>query len=329
MRDFKTIRIGERAFELDVWIYGDTLSDRQPLVILHSIEFAVPPSDSFCEQMWRDGLQVIFIRRAGYGHSSPLPMALMTKETVTNGATAAAEAVVIRQCFAKLGLEDIILLSIGSANPMVYRLVHLAPEIAFTFFVNPMFNQEIWQVFTPLWFRNMLKQIVTSRSGLHVALRGMKALLRRDPISFYQHIFNKNPSDLEYVAENKTDYFEAAEISLQTTGSQLYYDTIMCLGHDPSLKDNVFSRVKGAVIIGRESVDHWRTQMEFEAARVGLPVIKAPAGDLLCAYASPETLLSALRVHRSVSCSVEQKYALSNLSENLLVRHHSENYVPN
>ena len=319
-RAFQIIRVGERAFELELWIYGDTLSDRQPLVILHSIEFAVPPNQSFCEQMWDNDLQVIFIRRAGYGRSSPIPTALLTKQTVTSGATAAAEAAIVRQCFSKLFLEDIILLSMGSANPMVYRLVHLAPEIRFTFFVNPMFNQEIWQVFIPAWFQSMLNQIVTCRSGLHVAHKGMQLLLRRDPVAFYKHIFEKNQDDLGYVSEHAEDYEEAGTLSLETSASQLYYDTIMCLSHDPTLKDGLFRNIHSAILIGRDSHEHWRRQMELEAARVGLPIIYAPAGDLLCAYNSPDTLLEAISTQSRTTCVEEQKYALSKLSENPKLR---------
>ena len=315
-RAFQVIRVGERAFDLEVWIYGDTLSERQPLVILHSIEFAVPPDDAFCQQMWDNNLQVIFIRRAGHGQSSPLPPVLLSKQTVTSGATAAAEAAIIRQCFAKLELENIILMAIGSANPMVYRLVHMAPEIRFTFFVNPMFNQEIWEVFTPVWFQKMLKQIVTSRSGLHVAHKGMQMLLRRDPVAFYNHIFAKNPDDLEYVSQNTKDYEESGALSLGTKPSQLFYDTIMCLGHDPTLKDGVFRNIYGTILIGADSSELWRTQMKSEAARVGLPVIMAPAGDLLCAYSSPDTILQAIATQARIRCVTAQKQALSKLPEN-------------
>ena len=293
-RDFEIIRVGQRAFEFEVMIYGGALSDRQPLLILHSIEFAVPPSQSFCDTMWKNGLQVIFVRRAGYGRSSPLPQVLLSRKSIVNGATAAAEAVMLQQLIETLQLENVTLMANGSSNPVAYRLVQFSPQIQFTLFINPIFNQEVWNVFTPVWFRKMLKQIVTSKSGLQVAFRGMKLLIRRDPIAFYQHIFAKNIADLDYVQCHADDYREAGNICLSVNANQLFYDTIMCLGHDPMLKNGFFANVTGAVLIGRESGDLWRRQMIRETQRVQLPLLFAPRGDLLCAYASPELVLDTV-----------------------------------
>lgn len=179
-RSFNLVRVGEAAFEFDVMIYGGKRSHLRPLLICHSIEFPVPPSEMFCGAMQAAGLQVIFVRRAGFGRSSPLPQALVTDALIRSGATAMAEAVMMRQLMTKLGLSNAVLLAMGSSNLVAYRLVKLAPEITFTVFTNPVFNQDIFEVFTPDWFRAMLKQIVTSKSGLKVAIQGMKLLIRKD-----------------------------------------------------------------------------------------------------------------------------------------------------
>lgn len=292
--DFEIIRVGQRAFEFEVMIHGGALSDRQPLLILHSIEFAVPPSQAFCDAMWKNGLQVIFVRRAGFGRTSPLPQVLLSKKSIVNGATAAAEAAMLQQLIEALRLENVILMANGSSNPVAYRLVQFSPQIQFSLFINPIFNQEIWNVFTPVWFRKMLKQIVTSKSGLQVAFRGLKLLIQRDPIAFYQNIFAKNDADLNYVQCHADDYREAGDICLSVDANQLFYDTIMCLGHDPMLKDGFFANVPGAILIGRDSGDLWRRQMIREAQRVQLPLLFAPRGDLLCAYASPELVLDTI-----------------------------------
>lgn len=293
-RDYEIIRVGQRVFEHEVMIYGGQLCDRQPLLILHSIEFAVPPSQSFCETLWKNGLQVIFIRRSGYGRSSPMPQVLLSKRNIVNGSTAAAEAVMVQKLIETLGLENVILMAIGSSNPMVYRLVQFSPQIQFTFFVNSMFNQEVWNVFTPVWFRKMLRQIVTSKSGLQVAFKGLKLLIQRDPIAFYNHIFSKNQADLDYVSANAEDYRVAGEICLGVSANQLFYDTTMCLGHDAMLKDNFFESTSGAVLIGRESSDLWQAQMVRESQRVRLPLIYSPTGDLLCAYTSPDLVMETI-----------------------------------
>lgn len=296
-RRFQLIRVGEFGSTFEVMIYGDQLRDMQHLLIFHSIEFPVPPSPAFCDLMWQAGLQVVFVRRAGFGQSTPLPKALIQKTPVTTGATAMAEAVMLRKLIATLHLSDIVVLAMGSSNPVVYRLVQIAPEVSYTVFANPMFNQEIWQVFTPVWFRSMLQQIVTSKSGLQMAYQGMKLLIRKDPIAFYSHIYQKNAFDLKYVRENEDDYRLAGAFTTRINPGQLYYDTMMCLSHDPMLKDGFFTDINGTALIGADSSAHWRSEMDRESKRVGLPVVHADKGDLFCAYKSPQTLISLIENH--------------------------------
>lgn len=300
-RTFQLIRTGEAAFEFEVMIYGGELTTRRPLVIFHSIEFPIPPSKTFCDTMWQEGLQTVFVRRAGFGKSSPLPRALITDQVVRSGATAMAEAVMMRQLIATLNLQDVVLLAIGSSNLVAYRLVKLAPEISFTVFVNPVFNQDIFQVFTPLWFRTMLKQIVTSKSGLKVAIQGLKMMIRKDPVAFYNHIYHKNEYDLRYVQEHVDDHYAAGSYALDTDPAQLFYDAIMLLDHDPLLRDGYFADIFGTIFIGQKSSDYWRKQMRVEADRLDLPIVEAPKGDLFCAYASAETLLSVIELNTQLS----------------------------
>ncbi|MCR9271478.1 MAG: hypothetical protein ACX94B_13845 [Henriciella sp.] len=300
-RHFQLVHVAEHGSAFDVMVFGGDVQDLQPLLIFHSIEFPVPPSDAFCDLLWDAGLQVIFVRRAGFGRSTPLPRALIEKVTITSGATAMAEAVMLRKLISTLDLKNIIVLAMGSSNPVIYRLVHIAPEITYTIFANPMFNQDIWQVFTPNWFRTMLKQIVSSKSGLTVAYQGMKLLIRKDPVAFYSHIYSKNAHDLKYIRTNEDDYRQAGEFALRTDAAQLYYDTMMCLSDDPTLKDGFFDGINGTALIGADSSLHWRNEMKREAARVGLPVIQAPKGDLFCAYCSPNTLLDLIQKQANVA----------------------------
>ena len=267
-RPFQLIRTGEEAFEFEVMIHGGASNSRRPLLIFHSIEFPIPPSKTFCDLMWQNGLQVVFVRRAGFGKSSPLPRAMITDDVIRSGATAMAEAVMMRQLIAAMNLQNVVLLAMGSSNLVAYRLGKLAPEISFTVFANPVFNQDIFQVFTPLWFRTMLKQIVTSKSGLKVAVQGMKLLIRKDPIAFYNHIYHKNEYDLRYIQENAEDYKEAGGYALETDPAQLFYDAIMLLDHDPLLRDGYFASTVGTILIGQDSAEHWRTQMTLEADRL-------------------------------------------------------------
>ena len=105
---------------------------------------------------------------------------MMNKAPVESGATAMAEAALLRALILTLDLKDIVLLAVGSSNPICYRLVHMVQELERVIFVNPIFNQDIMQVFHPAWFREMLKQIISSRSGLRVAEAGMKLMIKND-----------------------------------------------------------------------------------------------------------------------------------------------------
>lgn len=299
-RTFQTVQFGVHSAQCEIMIYGETLCGRTPLLVLHSIEFPVPPSAEFCEMMWANELQVVFVRRPGYGASLGLPVSLIADAPLKNGAAAIAEAAMLRKLISDLGLSGAKLLAVGSSNPVAYRLVQIAREIESVVFVNPIFNQTIWDVFTPPWFRKMLKQIISSKSGLSVAIQGMKFLLRRDPIGYYKHIFQKNLGDLEYVDNNRDDYIEAGRLALEIGAQQLYYETHMCLAHDPLLKDQYFDGIDAAILIGEHTTDLWRAEMEGEATRLNLPVFYAPHGDIFCAYASPDTLLEALHPDPSI-----------------------------
>lgn len=294
-RSFQTIKVGERAFAFDTMIYGGAVGQKQPLLIFHSIEFAMPPSQAYCQLMWEAGLQVVFVRRPGYGNSSPLPDMMMAKGPVTSGATAIAEASMLRTLVDTLDLKNIILMAVGSSNPICYRLIHMMPELERVLFVNPIFNQDVMQVFHPAWFRGMLKQIISSKSGLHVADAGMKLLIKNDPIAWYRTILRKSPGDMAYVDAHARDYEQAGLIALETKAVMLYYDSIMCLTEDPLLKDGYFEGVNAAILIGSETTEHWRDGMAKEALRLDLPLHRASKGDVFCAYASPEDVLRILQ----------------------------------
>ena len=104
------ISIGDSNIALRVMIYGERVSELRPLVILNSIEYAMPPSASFCEQMWANGYQVIFIERPGFGASSSLPSVLFADELISGGATATTEAVILQNLLEPLELKQVLLL---------------------------------------------------------------------------------------------------------------------------------------------------------------------------------------------------------------------------
>ena len=194
--------------------------------------------------------------------------------------------------------SDVVLLAMGSANPVAYRLIHMTPEIDISILSNPIFNQDVMRVFRPAWFRTMLQQVITSKSGLHVAAKGIKLLARRDPVSFYKHIFQGHPEDIAYVEANPDDYKEAGKYLIETDASLLYYDALMCLRPDPLLKDTYFDGRQVVVLVGEHSGEYWKDEMEKEANRLGLPLVFAPHGDLFSGYASPSSVIDIVERYR-------------------------------
>ena len=203
-------QIGAGRLALRVIIHREIVSDRRPLVIINSVDFPMPPSEAFCERMWAAGYQVIFIERPGFGSSKGLQKQLTSDRNIKSGAAVTTEAAVLFQMLEQLELKNIVLLGMGSANSVCYRLSRLHPEIELSIYSNAMFNQDIWGVFRPKWFQAMLRQTVGSKPGLYFATYGVKYQLRRAPLTFYRQLLQKSPGDLKYFEENKSEFLNAS-----------------------------------------------------------------------------------------------------------------------
>ncbi|MCR9269551.1 MAG: hypothetical protein NXH72_06155 [Hyphomonadaceae bacterium] len=282
-------------------IYRGALSDLRPLVIVNSLDLPMPPPESFCELMWSAGYQVVFVRRPGFGSTPALPDALLSDDCVHNGAAVVGEAALIGALLNTLELENLVLMGIGSGNPICYRLSRLHPQIDFCIFANPTFNQDIWDVFRPQWLQAMLRQTLISKSGLKIATQGLQAILRSRPLWFFRQIVQKSPGDVNYVNENADDFKIAARLLQNVEPQTVFYDIRMSLVEDPMLTDEFFSGVNAVILSGQETTERWQSQLDKEAERLSLPVIYAPAGDMFVPYASPQTVLDILPLAQPAS----------------------------
>lgn len=290
----RLLPVGAGDIQLRVLIHRETVSDMRSLVIVNSIDFPMPPSFSFREQMWHAGYQVIFIERPGFGSSKPLPKVLLEDAQVKSGATVAAEAALLLMLLNQLQLKQIILLGMGSANPVCYRLAKLSTDVELAIFSNAMFNQDIWGVFRPNWFQGMLRQTVVSSAGLKFATYGVKHQLKKAPLKFFRDVLQKSAGDLRYLEENTDDFIWASQLIRNIDTATVSYDLRMSLGHDERLRDDFFSGLNAVIMSGRETTDLWKNQLSLEAERLSLPVVYTPNGDLYAPYASPETLLTTI-----------------------------------
>ena len=289
------IHLKDSNIKLRVMIYRGQVSRLRPLVILNSVEFAMPPSIAFCEQMWANGLQVIFVERPGFGASTTLPKALFTDALIAKGATATTEAALMQDLMRELNLKDVILLGMGSANPVCYRLALLCNEISLSLYSNVVFNKDILDVFRPKWLQHMFRQTLQSKAGVKIASAGIKYRLRRKPVEFYRLLMHQSAGDVRYVNAHAADFVDAGRLFQSIDHATMECDLRMSLTPDALLKDGLFEDRNAIAFSGLETPDHWRAQLDSEAERLAIPVAYAPRGDFLAPYASPDFFLSVIK----------------------------------
>ena len=303
-RAIKSVTLGDSSISLDIMIYRGEREKRRPLLILNAIEFPMPPSERFCAHMWDAGYQVVFARRPGFGGSTDLPKPLMNRSSIENGTTVVTEAALLAQLIKELELEKSVLLSLGSANPTAFRLASLSPNVVLSMFVNPAFNEEIYDDFEPDWFSKMLRQIMDSESGLRVTVQGLKAVLKTRPIWFFKQLAQSSAADTLYIRENKTDFAQASELLLRLEPEQVLYQIMQSLQRDDFLKDRSFAGLHSVVLTGAETVAPWQARLCKEADRLAIPVETTCSGNFFVPYTEPLQFLEILRRHDRVSAPI-------------------------
>ena len=133
-----------------------------------------------------------------------------------------------------------------------------------------------------------------SRGGLKIAVRGLKALLRRDTHWFYRQFAQKSVGDQTYAKRNKADIEKAGLLLQRMSPKTFFYDLQTALIEETEWDPEITSQVNAVVLAGEETTQHFKYEIKREAERLGMPIVFAPAGDLFVPYASPETLLEIL-----------------------------------
>ncbi len=293
-RQVQEIALVGTLIKMEVMIYRGALSDRQPLVIINSIDLPMPPSVAFCETMWTAGYQVIFFRRPGFGNQRGLPSVMLEKKQVENLSAITSESALFNLLLRTLELKNIALIGLGTSNPICYRLAQMNPNVSFTVFANPLFHPGIWNVIRPPWLKRMIRQTLSSQSGLKIAVRGLKAVLRRDPIWFYRQFAQKSQGDLDYISANQPDFRQAGALLQRIDPDTFYYDLHTALIGDTSWNAVISKHINGVVLSGQETTQRWKREITAEAARLHLPIEFANSGDLFVPYASPAKVLEVL-----------------------------------
>jgi pimeloyl-ACP methyl ester carboxylesterase len=255
----------------------------RPLVFLHSLEYPAAPSWGFCVDAAAAGFGTLAIRRPGFGGSDKC-------------AGVDAQAELIDQFLEEQGLGNAVLVAVGSAAPTAYRLATASPRIAFTVFVNCVFNRDIVGEFRPVWLGHIFSQAIQNRAGARLSLAAIRHTARKmGPGAFFETVAQKSAGDLKFVRASTRDieaaWSVASEVDFETFRSEMHYSLV----DDPFLTDGVLSSLKGVALSGIETTESWRAGFESETRRLGIASGYLPSGDIFAAYQSGAELLALLR----------------------------------
>lgn len=281
LRFWQTAKIGDNGHALEYMQFGG--DHLRPLVFLTSIEYPVAPPWGFCIDAANAGFGVYSIRRPGFGAS----------DAVTS---IDQQAAVLEAFFDEAGLENVVLVSVGSANPVGARLALKSRRVTFSVFANCVFNRDVMGEFRPAWFGRLLSQTTESRSGARISLGAIRQAGRQFGSQwFFQTCFQKSPGDVSYVKTYPREMAEAWDVASAISSETYQQELHPSLKGDPFLTDGLFSNIPCMAISGRETTDTWKTGFESEARRLGVPVSYLTSGDIMVVYQSGTELLALLK----------------------------------
>ncbi len=281
LRVWQTVRVGPATRQLEYMQFG--ADGLRPLIFLHSVEYANCPAWGFCVDAAEAGFGTFAIRRPGFGASDRV-----------GGAD--AQAALLEHFLDEAGLENVVLVSVGSACPVGYRLAIASPRVTYSAYVNCVFNRDVLTEFRPQWLGPILVQALQNPAGARFSLEALRQIVGRfSAQGFYERVTQKSPGDVEFVRTFTGDV-EAS----WSVGSAIHPDTFrdeirFSLTEDPFLADGVFARLRGIALSGTETTETWRAGFEAESKRVGIPFDYLPSGDVFAAYQSGRRLLDLLR----------------------------------
>lgn len=281
LRFWQTARVGKMNSALEYMQFGG--DHLRPLVFLTSIEYPAAPPWGFCIDAANAGFGVFSIRRPGFGASEPV-----------SGVD--QQAALIEAFLEEAGLKDIILISVGSANPVGARIALKSHRVALSVFANCVFNRDVMGEFRPAWFGRLLSQTLESRGGARISLGAIRQAGRQfGSQSFYQTCFQKSPGDVSYVKSFPREMAEAWEVASAISPETWQQELHQSLKGDPLLTDDLFGSIPCLAISGLETTDTWKSGFEAEARRLSIPVSYLTSGDILVPYQSGTELLGLLK----------------------------------
>ncbi|RAN39155.1 hypothetical protein HY26_16880 [Hyphomonas sp. GM-8P] len=263
----------------------DGAPELRPLVILQSLDLCCWPTGLFCRTAKAAGFRVISIRRPGFGANSPL-----TDREAQTG--------LIRSFLEEMNLENVVLVGIGCSNPICERVTLSGDSrVAFTVFSNCGFNYEQMGEFQPEWMAKALEQALTSPAGGQLSLMALKSSWGVFGQTWvFENLWRKSIGDIAFLRNNPELMSESISM-LQTRLDvpTFTFELGNALKEDPILSDGCFRDTPAMVISGIETTGSWKTGIEREADRLGLPpVAYLTSGDMSVIYQSADEFFSVL-----------------------------------
>ncbi len=280
-RVWQVARLTGSGVDLEYMQFGG--DDLRPLIFLHSLEYPAAPDWGFCVDAAEAGFGVYAIRRPGFGLS-------------TKGIRLEDQAAIIDAFLHEAGLDDAVLIAVGSGNPVGHRLALRSERIGFSFFSNCVFNRDVMPEFRPAWFAEILQQTLLSESGARISLAAMRRLGRQFGARWiYETCLQKSPGDVAFIRNHLEEASEAWRIGSSIDHLTFQEELLGSLRADPLLADGVFAGVNALAVSGQETTDTWKAGFESEARRLGLKTHYLPQGDILAVYQCADALLDILR----------------------------------
>lgn len=281
LRVWQTARVGPATRRVEFMQFG--ADGLRPLIFLHSIEYPNCPGWGYCVDAAEAGFGILAIRRPGFGGSDRV-------------AGVDAQAELIGHFLEEAGLDNAVLVSVGSACPVGYRVAAASRRVTYSAYVNCVFNRDVMAEFRPQWLGPIFAQTLQNPAGARVSLAALRQIAGRFGAKwFYEACSQKSPGDLAFVRAYEDDIEAAWKIGSAVLADTFRDELRASLSDDPFLTDGVLARLRGIALSGAETSETWKAGFEAEARRVGIPFGYLPSGDLFAAYQSGRALLDLVR----------------------------------
>ncbi|KCZ82682.1 hypothetical protein HAD_16512 [Hyphomonas adhaerens MHS-3] len=249
----------------------------RPLVILQSLDICCWPAESFCQAANAAGFCVISVRRPGFGANSPLT----DRES---------QAELVRNFLEEKDLQDVILVGLGSSNPICERVTLSGDSrIGFTVFANCGFNYDQANEFQPEWISKALQQALSSPAGGRLSLMALKSSWGIFGQTWvFENLWRKSLGDIAFLRNNPELMYEAISmLQARLDVPTFTFELGNALNDDPILSDGCFRGVPAMTVSGTETTGSWKNGIEKEVKRLGLPsVAYLSSGDMAVIYQS-------------------------------------------